>query len=687
MAAGVSRETAERVTQDANKQTQAQLAKDGRLGVTAPPKLPKGWGSKRSAQTLVSPFLQRLALKITERDREAASRRIKRFSELEKTAPKELVVKLTALRAKLAKKKRSFDVSITSVYGLSLKEITGQISDPSPAVAKQQKARIAAIPRAERLNLVRATLLARIAPPPSLAPKADEHTNPEDVPVAHLDAGPIVTPGKSKGTTGTSYPSSSVPSPSASAFSWRDQLGEARNQRSCGSCWAFATIGVVEGMQHVVNGQSLDLSEQAMVNCAPPVEGYGNCNGNYLHSAFGFLEASSVPLETSSPYQAKVGTCDNASKGSYGLKNWGFVGSSYTTPTVTEIKQALIAHGPVAASVRVTEAFQGYSGGVFDENDSGSTNHAIMLVGWDDTRGAWHLRNSWGTNWGEDGYMWIKYGSNSVGRNAIWADIPVSAKNTPAQLTFDDRYVSLRNDSKQSLTAHVSVFAPSGRTWVWQPGDLALGKSYNVTIKAGQTVDVKSGSTLVHGSKVRFWALGSDGKTKWEDYKSKDFVVASTAYTAVQRERQTISIPEPVKPLPSAEALFKSASDARNKGDYKSAYPLYVTLIQAYPEDAKIHQARFWKGWIEYELKSYEDANKSLYQMIAAAPDGDEFKGFGLYYYGVGYAALGYCGYAVRNLEVIKLGETGLSDDWIKSASDYIEFLQKDKGTVCSNWD
>jgi C1A family cysteine protease len=686
LASGVPRETAERVTEEASKQAKSLLA-NARLGVSAPPKLPQSFGPRRSAEALISPFKQKLALKMTDRDREAATKRVQRFLELEKAAPKDLITKLATLRTKLIKQKASFEVSITSVFGLPLNEITGQKSEPTPAIAKQQKARLAAIPKSERLNLVRATLLARIAPPPSLAPKADEHTNPEDVPVAHLDAGPVVTPSKSKGTTGTSYPSSSVPSPSASAFSWRDQLGDARNQKSCGSCWAFATIGVIEGMQRVVNGQSLDLSEQSLLNCVTPVDSSGNCSGHYLHSAFEFLQSSNVPPESSAPYQAKVGSCGSANKGTYGLKNWDFVGADYTKPTVTEIKQALIAHGPIAASVRVTEAFQAYSGGIFNENDTGSTNHAIMLVGWDDTRGAWHLRNSWGTNWGEDGYMWIKYGSNSVGRNGIWADIPVSPKNTPPQLTFDDRYISLRNDSKQSLTAHVSVYAPSGKTWSWQPGDLAIGKSYNVTIKAGQSVDIKSGSALVHGTRVRFWALGSDGKTKWEEYKTKDFVIASAPYTAVQRERQTISIPEPVKPLPSADALFKSAGDARGKGDYKTAYPLYVTFIQAYPEDSKIHQARFWKGWIEYELKSYTDANKTFYQMITAAPEGDPFKGYGLYYYGVDYAALGYCGYAVRNLEIVKYGETGLSDDWVKSASDYIDYLQKDKGTVCANWD
>ena len=689
LSAGVSQEMVEQITKAPNKQTQAAISKESKAVDSAPPKNPTQFGTRRSLAELISPFKQKIPLQLSPREVDAASRRAQHFLQLEKTAPQDLLARLTALRAKLAKKgkKQSFEVSVTSVFGKSLKEITGQFSEPTPALAKQRKAKNDAVPNSQRPNLVRQTLMARVAPPPNLAPKSDGRMNPEDVPVARIDSAPIVTPGKVKGATGTSYPSSSMPSPSASAFSWRDQLGTVRDQKSCGSCWAFATIGVLEGVQRLINGQTLDLSEQSMVNCVPSVDSYGNCDGNTLHNSFDYLTTSNVPLESAAPYQGKTGTCAASNKGPYGLKDWGFVGDDYTKPTVTEVKQALITHGPIAASVRVTDAFQAYSGGTFDENEAGSTNHAIVLVGWDDTRGAWHLRNSWGTDWGEEGYMWIKYGSNSVGKNAIWAEIQPSANKPAAQPTFDERYVSFRNDSSLTVTTHVSVYVPSGTTGSWQPGDLANGKSYDVTIKPGQTADIKSGSTFVHGSKVRYWAQSSDGKTKWEEYKGKDWVVASAPYAAAQRERQTLSIPEPTKPSPTADALFTLAENARTKGDYTTAYPNYVAFIQAYQTNSKIHQARFWKGWIEYQLKSYKDASQSLYQMIVAAPEGDTFRGYGIYYYGVNYAALGYCGYSVRDLEIVKYGATGLASNWVKSASDYIDYLQKDKGTVCANWD
>ena len=69
----------------------------------------------------------------------------------------------------------------------------------------------------------------------------------------------------------------------------------------CGSCWAFATIGVLEGINRLINNQVLDLSEQSMVNCVESVDASGNCDGNILHNAFDFLTTSKVPLESSAP--------------------------------------------------------------------------------------------------------------------------------------------------------------------------------------------------------------------------------------------------------------------------------------------------------------------------------------------------------------------------------------------------
>jgi hypothetical protein len=97
-------------------------------------------------------------------------------------------------------------------------------------------------------------------------------------------------------------------------------------------------------------------------------------------------------------------------------------------PEPAQLKAALLAHGPMAVAVIATPKFDDYKGGVFVEPNPENPknvkhNHEVLLVGWDDTRGAhgaWKIKNTWGSKWGEQGFMWIEYGSNNIGINAVW---------------------------------------------------------------------------------------------------------------------------------------------------------------------------------------------------------------------------------------------------------------------------
>src|SRR5262249_39263695 len=100
-------------------------------------------------------------------------------------------------------------------------------------------------------------------------------------------------------------------------------------------------------------------------------------------------------------------------------------------PTVPQLKTALLEHGPLVVLVRVTDAFKAYRGGVFNERERGEVNHAVTLIGWDDSKKAWLIQNSWGSDWGTKirldntdfgGFMWIAWNSNSVGKYAAWLD-------------------------------------------------------------------------------------------------------------------------------------------------------------------------------------------------------------------------------------------------------------------------
>lgn len=91
-------------------------------------------------------------------------------------------------------------------------------------------------------------------------------------------------------------------------------------------------------------------------------------------------------------------------------------------PIVEQLKEALIKHGPLAAPIVYDKRLAKYKGGVFDGKNKGMINHVVLLIGWDDEKGAWLIKNSWGEDWGENGFGWIKYGSNNIGMFAAWIE-------------------------------------------------------------------------------------------------------------------------------------------------------------------------------------------------------------------------------------------------------------------------
>jgi predicted secreted protein len=212
------------------------------------------------------------------------------------------------------------------------------------------------------------------------------------------------------------------------AYNWCDLGGctPVRDQKSCGSCWAFATVGVLESAIKRADGVSRDVSEQYLVSCN--TEGWGCSGGLWAHSYHineippGELAAGAV-YETDFPYVATDAACNAPHTHHERLLSWEYVGVSYGIPAVSEIKQAIYDHGPVAVAICAGSGFSSYTGGVMTHNDSAECgwsqiDHAVILVGWNDSDGAWILRNSWGSSWGENGYMRIKYGISNVGYGA-----------------------------------------------------------------------------------------------------------------------------------------------------------------------------------------------------------------------------------------------------------------------------
>lgn len=235
-----------------------------------------------------------------------------------------------------------------------------------------------------------------------------------------------------------------VVSCSASQPAWdmrkQGKVTPIRNQATCGSCWDFAACAAWEVSNLIRNGASADLSEQQILTCS----GGGDCTGGWYMPVFDWMINHGVCNESACPYTHADNPGSKAAWTALPSPNhaiaWGFVRPDAGIPSVADMKKAICAHGSVAVAFRATAGFQSYVGGVFNEHDPGPINHAVLLIGWDDAKQAWLMKNSWGTVWGdtcgygtERGYCWIAYNSNSIGNHAAWVD----AKRTAYVIPLD----------------------------------------------------------------------------------------------------------------------------------------------------------------------------------------------------------------------------------------------------------
>ncbi|XP_063833643.1 cathepsin K-like [Ostrinia nubilalis] len=183
-------------------------------------------------------------------------------------------------------------------------------------------------------------------------------------------------------------------------------VGPIKNQGECGSCWAFSTTATVEGALSKSNGgRNVDLSEQSLVDCAWGFENSG-CNGGQLDKAYEYILKHGIPFDSQYEYRQKDGYCkvDNTTD-TFKIRGFGLV-----TPRNPEaLKLALVKYGPVSIAIRATRNMYLYTNGIFyDINCDGlHVNHGVVVVGYGERDGTpyWIVRNSWGENWGQDGYI------------------------------------------------------------------------------------------------------------------------------------------------------------------------------------------------------------------------------------------------------------------------------------------
>ena len=135
---------------------------------------------------------------------------------------------------------------------------------------------------------------------------------------------------------------------------------------------------------------------------------------------------------------------------------WGYVSRDDRSPSVAELKAAVLSHGPLIVDLTATTKLEAYAGGLYNEpapidQKDIKGRHIILLVGWDDSRGEhgeWKIKNSWKPTWGEQGFMWIDRQSNDVCRHAQW-------------VRAASMYYSLPQEKFAQLVPGASAFAPA----------------------------------------------------------------------------------------------------------------------------------------------------------------------------------------------------------------------------------
>jgi cathepsin L len=237
-----------------------------------------------------------------------------------------------------------------------------------------------------------------------------------------------------------------LPKPTATAFDWcnLNKVSEAHKQLN-EDCWANAATEALECNFLIRNNRRVELSVQPVLDHLRL--GAKEIGGSSATAADFFLKTGTT-VQAKYPYSGTPNTPKEMAL-PFRCSAWGYVSKEDEAPAPEVLKAALLRHGPLAVSLLTTPKFKAYKGGVFSEQNppnpnNAKHNHAVLLVGWDDSRGAWKIKNTWGTKWGEQGFMWIAYGSNNVGSNAIWFQAASTFYSIP-----DEQFASVVHDAKK----------------------------------------------------------------------------------------------------------------------------------------------------------------------------------------------------------------------------------------------